>query len=262
MEAFARQMHGSDLGSLAAFLGVAISLTTLAFAATSIRALRGAPASEQRSEAQPVVRILVVWVLVAGALGAAVSHSSLAVAGSRFLPLGAFVGIALALVSLAWAPARRAFDQLSDAEVRGLLVYRATFGGMLIAGAALGSFPPVFAWTAGVGDLLVTWLAAAMPGALATGGSRPARLLVHGWGLFDLVQVVVVVLTIVRPWLIESNAAVPSLLLPWIGVPLMLALNLHGFRHALSEARSNRGADAESLGDRPEPAGRVRRAVG
>ncbi|MFO0709652.1 MAG: hypothetical protein U0353_07415 [Sandaracinus sp.] len=213
-----------DLGSLLGLARVALTLTTLVFALATLRHLARGEGT------RPVVVVVVGVAALAIATSLAPSRVQLVL-----LPGGVFVGLALALSSLAHEPTRRAFDALDDGAIRALLGYRATFGAFLVAGAALGVFPPIFAWTAGLGDLLVTWLAHLAPGSLARDGARLPRLVVHGVGLLDLAEVVIVAMTIVRPWLfarLEHDPTFfgPPLALPWLGVPLMLALNLHGLR--------------------------------
>jgi hypothetical protein len=235
-----------DIDSLIAPARIAIALSTLTLVLETARGLRGA---EGRDPAG--------WRLLAlaGAIALPATALSLAPIGPlvvTLLPLGVFLGLGLALASHFHAPTRDAFDALSDGQVRTLLGYRAIFGAFLFAGAALELLPPSFAWTAGLGDLVVAWLAHAATGPLGRGGSRGWRLVVHGVGLLDLVQVVVLAMTVVRPWLAahaEAGAPVlgPPLVLPWIGVPLMLALNLHGLRRAIA--------------DKTEPSGSLERAA-
>ncbi len=251
-----------DVSELVTPARIALSLTVVGFVVASLLALRGGD-TVARIEAAPLVRALAAWAVLAGIPAVVLSHGALVPVGRALLPVGVFVGLALAVASNLWAPARRAFDALGDGEVRSLLGYRATFGAFLFAGAALGLFPPLFAWTAGLGDLAVTWLAHVAPGSLASRGPRGWRFLVHGWGLLDLVEVVVLAMTVVRPWLAEHDSLGPPLLLPWLGVPLMLALNLHGLRRAFSERASDDGREPSGAAvDGPEPPRGVRSAVG
>ena len=142
----------------------------------------------------------------------------------------------LATASLAWRPAQAAMAALSDAEVRYLLVFRAIFGMFILGGASAGLLPLRFAWTGGLGDLIVSWLATASPTSLASHGPKPMRILVHGIGVLDLLQVGFHIVTLVIPWLRGNDSPGPTAFLPWIAVPLMLALNLHGLRQALTES--------------------------
>ena len=130
-----------------------------------------------------------------------------------------------------------AFDGLSDLRVRNLMAYRAIFGAFLFAGAGLGLLPPLFAFVAGGGDLLAGWLAAIAPQLVARGGSRTWSWIVHGWGALDLVDVAVMGTFIVQPWIVRTRSLGPSLLLPWLAVPLLFALNLHGLRRNFADWR-------------------------
>lgn len=219
-----------EIVSLVPAARLALTLTTLVFVLVSLRALGRARLAETAC-------------LALGAPALVLSFLPLSSLALLALPVGVFVGVGLAIASLAHAPTRAAFDALDDGTIRTLLGYRATFGAFLIAGAALGSFPPMFAWTAGLGDLLVAWLAHAAPSSLARGGGRVGRLLVHGVGVLDLIEVIVLAMLVVRPWLFarfeaDPSFAGPPLLLPWLGVPLMLALNVHGLRRAVAELRT------------------------
>lgn len=216
-----------DIPDLVGPARAAISLTAAVCALQFWRAL-----GARRSG--PLRVALGTWLTAAGAAAFACTHTGLVPGAGRFLPFGVAPGFALAVASLFWAPSREAFDALSDADVRMLMAYRAAFGAFLFAGAALRLFPPIFAMTAGLGDLLAGWLAAAAPTALDRNGPRSWRALVHGWGALDLLDVAALGTFVVRPWLISTGSPGPSLLLPWVAVPLLFALNLHGLRRLRS----------------------------
>jgi hypothetical protein len=169
-------------------------------------------------------------------------------------PIGLGLGIAAAVASLFFEPARRAFDDLTDAEVRVLLSFRAIYGALLLALGAIGHFPVSFAISAGLGDLAVTAVAFATPVRLDRDGPPWARLAVHGLGLADMIMVLVLAGTVVRPWTLSHENAATTMTLPWLAVPLMFALNAHGVRRA---ARSI----AAPVRDGSQPAGGVRGAL-
>lgn len=172
----------------------------------------------------------------------------------RIFPVGLMLGLSFAVASLFLPRVRAMFDQLSDGDVRLLVGARAGFGALLIALAATSTIPATFAMTAGVGDIVVGALAIAAPGTLDRSGSRLWRGIVHGVGIADLLQVVFLAVTVVRPFLLAKGEAPITMALPWLVVPLMVAVDLHGIRKALE-------GQPESRGDGSEPARGVRRAL-
>jgi hypothetical protein len=171
----------------------------------------------------------------------------------RLFPVGLVIAFAAAAGSLFSASARRAFDAVSDGEMRMMLAFRAMFGGLLIGLAAIGHFPYEFALAAGLGDMLVTWVAFAVPAPLDASGPRWARLVVHGVGLADMLMVVTGAITVVRPWSLAHGNSATTMTLPWLAVPLMFAINAHGLRTAIGRT--------ETVGDGSESARGVRSAV-
>jgi hypothetical protein len=230
-------MKPSDLIEL---VRLAIAVCSVLTAGVALTALRGRTPAD-RDDAAPFLRIAVPWALVSGAAAFFLSHGGKSDLGVVLLPVGTMIGVGLAIASLFFPPARRAFDRLTDYDVRAISAWRTVFGAFLFAGAGLGLFPPVFALVAGTGDLVAGALATVSPRSLAVGGgrgSRFARLLVHGVGAVDFVDVLAMAFLVVRPWLIETGSPGPSLLLPWLAVPIVLALNLHGLRSALTEGHA------------------------
>lgn len=224
----------------------AVAITSVVFVVVGHRALfRRASSDAARAGALIAGGALVV--------GVAFSHVPVFVDMlGRVFPIGFALGLAAAIASLFHRRARRAFDQLDDAEVRILLSFRAIYGGLLLALGAIGHLPVSFALAAGLGDLAVTWLTFALGARLSADGPRWARALVHGVGLADMVTVVVLAVTVVAPWSAAQGNVTTAVTLPWLAVPFMFALNAHGVRKAA------RGA--EVVGDGSQPAGRVRSA--
>jgi hypothetical protein len=191
------------------------------------------------------------------AVAAAASHvDAAAQLAVRVFPAGLALGIGLAVASLFWSSTRRAFDRMRDGDVRLLVGTRAAFGAMLLGYGALGLLPESFALSAGIGDVVAACLAIGAPGSLDRAGSRATRAVVHGVGLLDMMMVVAEAILVVRPFAMEHPGVVTSMTLPWVVVPLMVAVNLHGVRQVLASPRV-----AESLRDGPEPARGVRRAL-
>lgn len=176
------------------------------------------------------LKALKLWMLFMGGIALIFSHTSIFGLPGQYLPFGVVPGFLLAFASLKWPAAQRAFESLTDSQVRTLMSYRTIFGAFLFAGAALELFPPIFAMTAGLGDLLAGWLALAAPASLTSKDGRLWQWLTHGWGTLDLFDVAALGTFVVRPWLIEHQSLGPSMLLPWLAVPLLLTLNLHGLR--------------------------------
>ena len=102
--------------------------------------------------------------------------------------------------------------------------------------------PTGFALPAGLGDLLAGALALAVPGSLAAGGHRGLRLLVFGVGLVDFINVIALQVLVLVPWLTQTHSLGISLLLPWVAVPLLATLNLHGLRRVVTELFSRGGS--------------------
>jgi len=172
---------------------------------------------------------LYVWGFFAATVALVFTHSSLIENPGQYLPFGVAVGFLLAILSLFWQPAITTFDSLSDSDIQLLMSFRAIFGAFLYAGAGLYLFPPMFAIFAGTGDLVAGWIA------MISKNTRTWRWTMHGWGALDLIDVAILGTFVVRPWLMETGSLGPSLLLPWLAVPLLFALNLHGLRKLLTQ---------------------------
>jgi hypothetical protein len=227
---------------------LSVTVTTLVFVLVCFRALF--------RDTSPTARRLGAGLLTAAfLLSAAFAHiGPLTDTLAQSFPLGLVLALTVAIGSLFSAPARRAFDRLEDQDVRLLLSFRAIYGALLFALASLGHFPLTFALTAGLGDLAVTWVALTIPANLGREGPVWARLLVHGIGLVDLVMVLFLAATVVRPWSIAHGNATTTMTLPWVAVPLMFAVNAHGVRRAAREL-------AEPVGDGSESSRGVRSAL-
>jgi hypothetical protein len=241
----------------------AVSLTTLALVWVMARALGRGRAGHAGSGG----RGLLVGLVLAWSVAAAFSHvQPLTALLPLVFPLGVVLGLAVATASLARPAARDAFDALSDGEVRYMLAFRGIYGALLLALAALERIPLSFGLAAGLGDLAVAWLSAMMPGAISIEGKRWPRLLLHGTGLLDLLQALALAVIVVRPWSLAHANSTTSMTLPWVAVPLMVALNAHGIRQAWrsspsSAHLSHAGHSREPERHGSEPAGGVRRAI-
>jgi hypothetical protein len=237
-------MSPFELLSIAAAARWAVTFTTLALTVVIARALR----LRLRRGAGLLFGVF--------AVAAAFAHvPPLTATLPRLFPVGFALGLAAALGSVLHPRARRAFAALADNDVRLMLAFRSIYGALLLGLAGAQIMPPSFALTAGLGDLLVGWLGVAAPRSRDGVTPRGWRLLVHGLGLLDFAQVLALAVTVVRPWSALHHDVTDTMTLPWVAVPLMLALNLHGFWQACAARERELGSDG------PEPVGRVRGAL-
>lgn len=183
----------------------------------------------------PIPTLVWTWAVLAGAAGLVFTHVVRGVPAPAMVPAVATVGLGLAVAGLFTARVRERFDRLDDQKWRTLMLLRAVFGALLLASGAAGIMPAGFALPAGLGDLLVGGLALAAPGSLAAGGHRGSRLLVFGVGLADFASVIALQVLVLVPWLARTGGLGISLLLPWVAVPALAAVNLHGMRRLLVE---------------------------
>jgi hypothetical protein len=208
----------------------ATSVFVIALVVTATRTLRGEP--RDRSS---ILRIAVPWLAVAGTVGMFFSHVTRSVPTAAMVPAVAVVGVGLGVAALASPRVAARFTNLVDGQWRLLMLYRAVFGALIVAGGAQGLLPAAFALPVGAGDLLTGALAVLAPGSLAAGGSRASRLVVFGIGALDLTYALIMIVRVLVPWLAETRSPGLSLLLPWVGVPLMMTVNLFGVRQLLAE---------------------------
>lgn len=178
-------------------------------------------------------KALLIWMSLSGGTAIIFTHTTLIQNAGQYLPFGVVPGFILAISSLFWQPSIDAFDSLKNSNIQFLMSYRTIFGAFLFAGAGLSLFPPVFALFAGLGDMLAGWLAAGAIGKIDSNENKKWRWIVHGWGALDLIDVAILGTFVVRPWIMETGSLGPSLLLPWVAVPLLFALNLHGVRQLI-----------------------------
>ncbi len=220
------------------------TLTELIRWTTSLFAIAVAFAVASALKGAPVFRWAWRWLALVGAVGLVLSHAVRAVPTPALVPAVALAGLVLGFGSLAIPSVVAGYAALEDRHWRVLMAARAVFGALILAAGGVGLFPLAFAIPAGVGDILVGALALVLPGSLAAGGHRGARLLVFGAGIVDLVQVLVLQVTVVVPWLAATNSLGISLLLPWVVVPMLATLNAAGLRLVLKELMAPKAAVA------------------
>jgi hypothetical protein len=178
------------------------------------------------------------WLLLVVPPAMVVTHVLGRLPNALLLPLGLGLGSVLATSTLRSEAVRRAFDGLSDGGWRALMLFRSVFGSLLLAAGGLQMLPASFCLQAGTGDIAAGLLAAAIPHTRTS--SALLRLAAFGFGLLDFVNVVRLVVTVVRPFLEETGGPGISLMLPWVGVPLLVMVNVHGLRVALADLRGTR----------------------
>ncbi len=167
-------MSPFEIASLSSAARWSVTFTTLTLILVSGRALarsartQPSEAPRQRAAAGPLP-----WLLGAFAVAAGFAHvPALTATLPRLFPVGIGLGLAAAAGSLFVPAARRAFAGLTDGEMRLMLAYRAIYGALLFGLAGVGVMPPAFALSAGLGDLVVGWLALAAPRSLDAAGPR------------------------------------------------------------------------------------------
>ena len=204
------------------------SLMALATAALAFRLLA-------RGERSRMLAAAGAWLILATGLGLVVTHGVRTLPSPVLVPALAALGVALGIAALLTSDLPARLTALTDRDWRLLMSTRAAFGALILAAGVTGLFPAAFALPAGIGDIVVAALALVVPGSLAAGGSRAARLVVFGVGLVDFANVLRLMAVVLVPWLVETHSLGISLLLPWVVVPLLVTLNIAGLRQLLAE---------------------------
>jgi hypothetical protein len=138
-----------------------------------------------------------------------------------------------------WRTLQRVIEAVPQEWIVGVQIYRA-LGVIFVVLYAAGRLPGVFAWPAGVGDVIVGLLAPAVAIAYAR-GSRGATALVRGWNLLGLADLLVAVVTgfLSSPSPLQLLAfdapnqlisEFPLVLIPVFLVPLSVLLHLASLR--------------------------------
>ena len=232
-------MHAHD--DLVAFV-LSAALATIAAVLFGIhRALKLARWSQRESRRAVWIcgALLVAWFLaalslsLAGFFGGAFSRIPTIQYG-LLLPI--LAGIAL---SWRWGTLQRVIEAVPQEWVVGVQVYR-TLGAIFLVLYAAGRLPGVFAWPAGVGDVIVGLLAPAVAIAYARRSRRAAGWL-RAWNLFGLTDLFVAVTTgfLSSPSPLQLLAldapnrlitAFPLVLIPVFLVPLAVLFHLASLR--------------------------------
>jgi hypothetical protein len=151
------------------------------------------------------------------------------------------VGIVAALTWVGFTPGfRRVFDGIALESMLDFFYWRAIFGALLLAAYAAGRLPAGFAVPAGLGDIAVTLLAIALLASKPFSGDVPrGPLLVwNALGMLDLLGVVLILgITVLRPWAAQRGLVGPNFTLQLFVVPLFIAMHICVFGRLWRERR-------------------------
>lgn len=161
-----------------------------------------------------------------------------------FQPLSAVLGV-LGVTALMLLPAmRRAFDAVPLADVMALFYWRAIFGMALLAYYTGAVLPATFALPAAFGDAFVTCLMVMLLTLAHRHGGVP-RWPLLAWntlGLIDLVNVMFLLATVLRPWAAERGLVLGNYALSGFAVPIFIGIHLNLYARLYRE-HSARSAD-------------------
>lgn len=145
----------------------------------------------------------------------------------------------------------RIVDALPQSWIVGVQFYRA-LGVMFLILHASGKLPGMFAWPAGIGDIVVGLLAPLVAWAY-TRAPRQSAILVLAWNALGIADLIVAVttgfLTAPSPWQLvsvqptsELMSVLPLVVIPTFAVPLSILLHLASLiklRRSASQAQSH-----------------------
>ena len=182
------------------------------------------PAAERRLVLGLTGAVLVGWFVAVIALGRAGAFE----AGPERLPTIQF-GIFIPILIGAWllwrsAAVRRTLDAVPQSWIVGVQLYRA-LGAIFLILYAADRLPGLFAWPAGVGDVLVGLLAPLVALAYARRPEENART-VAAWNIFGLVDLAIAVsagfITAPSPLFAYEPANTPISIFPLVLIPTFL----------------------------------------
>ncbi len=201
------------------------------------RALRltGLPVRERKGALWGGSAVLVAWFLASLALSCSGFYQR-TIFQAPTLPFGLLIPIAAGVVLFWRAPLfRRLVESVPPSWIVGVQVFRVE-GFIFLALLAEGRLPGVFAWPAGVGDMIVGLLAPVVAIASARGVRGSAGWL-RVWNLLGIVDLVVAITTgfLSSPSPLQAFAfdspnelisAFPLVMIPVFLVPLAFLLHL------------------------------------
>jgi hypothetical protein len=153
-----------------------------------------------------------------------------ALSALRLVPPPGGQGLAIALLTLVLsliAVTSRAMRHADLMPLVGIAYWRIVYGVVLLLSGGAGQLPEAFFWSAAVGDIL-----AGLFGMAIVGGHLPAtRTSLLTWNIFglaDLLHVLALGVTTLRPFYLAHPDVLPLNMLPLAGVPVLIALHVGG----------------------------------
>ena len=239
---------------------VPLGLWLVALAATgvvTIIASAGVLSSPDRSAARTVTAVLVAWLAVDVALGAAGVFAASPTTWVPFIALGIAVPLVAGGVLLARPGAVQRFvDSIPLDRLIGVQVYRAAGVIFLIAWAS-GRMPAVFALPAGIGDIAVGLAGPLVAARVRSGLDAPetaarTRRLAISWNFLGIADLIVAVGLgfVSSPSHFQLLAAdlpnalisrMPYVLIPTFAVPLSILLHVAALKRLRSTERVQPG---------------------
>ena len=153
----------------------------------------------------------------------------------------AVVGMSIGLLAFGLSPAGR--DYFRTAAVKPLIAlqgWRLMFGALLLAAGMLGALPPAFFWSVALGDMIV--------GAWAISIWRRREPASHtelkiwsGVSLLDLLHLLPRAVIALPPFYAAHPDLFRPILLPLLGVPMLIALQILLLRRFIADGKSTEG---------------------
>jgi len=182
--------------------------------------------------------VLGLW-LAASLLATFVPAIGATIVSVRGLQPALLAGIVAALTWAGFNAAfRRTFDGVPLESLLSFFYWRAVFGALLLTGYAAGRLPQGFGVPAGLGDIAVTLLAVVLLAFKRPSGDLPrgALSLWNALGLLDLLVVLFLGITVLRPWAAERGL-VTNFSLQLFAVPVFITLHIYLFGRLWRERR-------------------------
>jgi len=236
---------------LTLFMACALTLIAVLTAAMVRFAPVAYPAAAGGRPAAGIIIVLIGWLIAA--VGLASTNVYVAEAGRMpTIQFGIVTPIVLGVLAYCLEPGFRAFVRgLPQPWLIGIQLYRA-LGGIFMVLWAAGQLPALFAWPAGIGDVLVG-LAAPLVAYFAARSPEKARGAIIAWNLLGILDLAVALTTgfLTSPSRFQMFAfdapntmvaQFPLVLIPTFLVPLSILLHLASLASLGGQKRSDTGA--------------------